>query len=282
MKKITKLSSLLLICLSVSKLNSQIVYTDVSPDVVSTMSTSTFFANNIFAIDFNNDNTKEYDFRWDDMNATNWFMHITYNNNQNNALALKGTATNVFGGRFVQPLILNQTIDSSLLWGVSNPEPFIGESTTDANFLDLGDRYVGVRFKIGNNTHYGWILVNFSSTNNTRKITIKSYAYNSTPNGSILAGQTSALNNHDIEKQEVAVYPNPFEDHMYYNFNSQNTTAARYELYNQLGQIVQKDNLGLEQNIIQFKGLNNTGLYNIIFFDSEDAVIAKKKILKFK
>lgn len=50
------------------------------------------------------------------------------------------------------------------------------------------DKYIGVKFKIGANTHYGWILVNVILTGqDLESITIKSYAYNQTPDQLITA-----------------------------------------------------------------------------------------------
>jgi hypothetical protein len=74
-----------------------------------------------------------------------------------------------------------------LNWGSSTPEPLVGESAAP-NFQNLGDRYIGCKFKLGLNTHYGWVRVNFSSLT----LVIKDYAYESTPNQPINAGQTTS------------------------------------------------------------------------------------------
>jgi len=110
-----------------------------------------------------------------------WFMHMTFGTNE---LNLKGTTTNPFGGRYIEPIALGATINSSSNWGNSFPEPFIGDDT-DPNFQNLEDRYIGCKFTLGSNTHFGWVSVSFDSN---KTLTVKDYAYESTPNTAINAG----------------------------------------------------------------------------------------------
>lgn len=51
-----------------------------------------------------------------------------------------------------------------------------------------GDKYVGIRVKLSDNTtHYGWMLINYASNGLT--VTLKEVAYNNVANESIKAGQ---------------------------------------------------------------------------------------------
>lgn len=250
---------------------SQIVYNDISPDIVTVMSSSGLgSANNIFSIDFNNDGVEEYNFRWDDWD-TMWFMHFTFNNSSQ--IGLKGVLTNPFGGRFIQPLLFNDNIDSALLWGTSFPEPFIGESMTDTNFLGLGDSYIPVRFSInGISYYYGWVLVNFENTTNSRKLTIKSYAYNSNPNQSILAGQTSSSLeiNEFVFKPEIRVYPNPVKDilNLSYNFD-----ILKVEVYNLLGQQLKTNHEKNKDTQVDLSSLvTGTYIVKIVVEDAEYSI----------
>ncbi len=62
-----------------------------------------------------------------------------------------------------------------------------GYFTTGSSWFN-SDKYIGVRFKIGGNTHYGWILVNVSVVGTVlESITVKSYAYQQTAGASITA-----------------------------------------------------------------------------------------------
>jgi len=74
----------------------------------------------------------------------------------------------------------------------------------------IGDSYIGATFKLGANTHFGWILVNWDG-NGT--FVVKSYAYNDTPDTAISAGDSGeSVNGLDDMGTvlELSVYPNPF------------------------------------------------------------------------
>ncbi|MCT4639284.1 MAG: Ig-like domain-containing protein, partial [Bacteroidales bacterium] len=174
------LSIVFVLLLCAGKVHAQIVFTDINPDVSSTMKEDPGWTSNIVPIDFNNDGTEDYNFRWDDW-GTDWFMHMTFAGN--NEFILKGTATNPFGGRYIQALDKDAVIDNSGNWGMSFPEPFIGDAN-DPNFRGLGDKYVGVRFIVGGKKYYGWVLVSFEG----KTLTVKEYAYNSVADSPINAG----------------------------------------------------------------------------------------------
>ena len=53
----------------------------------------------------------------------------------------------------------------------------------------LTNTYVGIRIKISNQWHYGWVGIDAPTTDASQLI-IKDYAYNLTPNEKIHAGQT--------------------------------------------------------------------------------------------
>jgi len=204
MKKTNLMFSLAVFILTAVNTNAQIVYTDINPDVTTTLNSTVISANNIIAIDFDSDGTEEYNFRWDDYGTSGWFMHMTYANG--NTFNLDGTATNPFGGRYLKAMNQGETINSSLNWGASSPEPFIGDNA-DSNFQNLGDKYVGVKFLLGTNTYYGWVLVSFD---NSKKLTVKEYAYQSTPNTAINAGDKGTTGVNDLKNnQYFSIYPNP-------------------------------------------------------------------------
>ena len=54
------------------------------------------------------------------------------------------------------------------------------------NFCGAGDKYLGVRFDLSGDTHYGWIRVNVAA--DCSRITIKDYAYEDAPDTPIKAG----------------------------------------------------------------------------------------------
>jgi len=58
------------------------------------------------------------------------------------------------------------------------------------SFLNTTGKYIGVRFNIGTNKHYGWIQVDVDGTSEPTNACIKGYAYNDEANEAIFAGQT--------------------------------------------------------------------------------------------
>jgi hypothetical protein len=167
-----------------SLIKASIVHTDLNPDSSFIM---VFQSNaNLVPIDFNGDGVPEVKFRYDCWSATGWFVHIYSGNNITSPqMMLKGTATNSSGVPWVDPLSLNTAINSTKNWGYSVYGPLLGDPQ-DANFHNIGDKYIGVKFTISGNTHYGWILASFSNLT----VTIKEYAYEGIPNTAINAGDT--------------------------------------------------------------------------------------------
>lgn len=65
-----------------------------------------------------------------------------------------------------------------------------------SGFVDQGYQYIGIRFTLGDGTHYGWVQVNntvgYSAGDGItqQSLTIKDFAYETTAGASIKAGQT--------------------------------------------------------------------------------------------
>ena len=65
-----------------------------------------------------------------------------------------------------------------------------GNIDSGSSFLGQ-TKYIGVKFKLPDGTHYGWIKIAVASDANS--ITVLSYAYHTTPDEGIKAGSTTAL-----------------------------------------------------------------------------------------
>ncbi len=57
-------------------------------------------------------------------------------------------------------------------------------------WVNVNNRYLGLKFKIDGKTHYGWARLSVKVKGLNITATLTGYAYESTPNKSILAGQT--------------------------------------------------------------------------------------------
>ena len=187
-----------LICLFyTSFFYSQVVYTNIDPDIALYSST-----NDVYMLDFNNDLTSEL---------------LIYENSQDTSISgipvtFTGSAlTTLLSTQIVGTIVTlgnedllkldtipsGQVIDSALAYiNTSTPSVFPGASinvlvsgilgTTIGDFQANQSGYIGVKFDISGSTHYGWIRV-MPSLDGTY-CTILDYAYESTPNTGIIAG----------------------------------------------------------------------------------------------
>jgi hypothetical protein len=60
-------------------------------------------------------------------------------------------------------------------------------------WLDVTNRYLGLKFLIHGQVHFGWARV--TSTDRLRHIVLTGFAYETTPNKGLRAGQTSEADN---------------------------------------------------------------------------------------
>jgi len=75
------------------------------------------------------------------------------------------------------------------------------------------DKYLGIKFEIGNDFHYGWIhLTTIVYDHDDMEFTVKGFAYNSVPNEGIDAGDKGIVGLVDNEINEITIYPNPVKD----------------------------------------------------------------------
>ncbi len=165
-----------------------VVYTDIAPDIVNTCPPSiTFFG----GVDMDNDNNPELGFIWTNL-GSNWNLRGVLQVTGAELLHLPANLPNVPAFNSLNPLSLNDSIGNDTLLFTSTGLAQLSDPSGFSNFLSIGDRYIGVKFLIGANIHYGWVLVNLTSTPSPATMTIKSYAYESLPNTPILAGDTGA------------------------------------------------------------------------------------------
>lgn len=184
----------LVFCISLCT-NAQETIIDVDPDVVVVASSTPY------SIDFANDASVEFSFRVQTMSGDTVLggLPATYDgasailenlNGQPAGNTVNGTfeLSNLNEGEFVSSgdefgpdasysLGINLLIDVP---GVGS-FPYVYGS-----FLGATNKYLGVRFTSGANTHYGWIELSVSAAADS--ITIHSYGYNQTPDEAVDAG----------------------------------------------------------------------------------------------
>jgi len=79
-----------------------------------------------------------------------------------------------------------------------------GGDSAHGNWVNVTDRYLGLKFQIAGQTHYGWARFTVKVTNNPINIyaELTGYAYETVPNTPIIAGKTSGA---DVEEMPEAL-----------------------------------------------------------------------------
>lgn len=136
----------------------------------------------------------------------------------------------------------------------------------------LGDQYLGLRFQIAGETHYGWARIaplNGTTTN----WAIRDYAYNTTPGESINAGQTTLSLDDNALNENVSITA----------FNktisvSNLNNPASYQVFDILGKQIMS---GTIENSDQNISANNTttGIYIVKITDLTSNATTTKKIV---
>ncbi len=253
-------------------INAQIVYTDINPDSTSTIGgVPPTEADNIAPIDFNGDNTNEYNFSWIDNGANGWYMYM---NDQSNDINLNDSPPNPWDARYIDPMTLGTAINSSSNWGSSSHDPLIADINS-ANFQGSGDRYVGCKFTLGENTHYGWVRVSFD---NSLTLIVKDYAYHSTPNTPINAGDKGVSSVDDISFDTYFnIYPSPTSTILTIE-TIKEVKIKSVSIINLSGQITYSTNKILLNTINIPESLQ--GLYFLQIETAENKVLNKKIIIE--
>ncbi|MFD2890966.1 T9SS type A sorting domain-containing protein [Flavobacterium chuncheonense] len=249
------------------KAHAQIIYTDIIPDYVSQN------LGDSYNLDLNNDSTT--DFTLISYNEIIDWFHIYTNQGPNNTFI-------AVTPWFANPIPLNngdlisQTLTSSFqtfenIGFITAGDCCCQETICNYDWKDKGDKYLGVRFIINGQIHYGWARLNVSTHS---QWTIKDYAYQATPNIGILAGQTTALSLNDTDTVKDITISILNKNIVVHNLNQANT----YELYSITGQKISNGTITKENNSIN-TSLQSKGIYILKITDSESSQSIQKKLI---
>ena len=203
--------------LSASDVDAQIVYVDIDPDL-DVMDTFTF---PIFAgpgVDFDGDGDSEIFFGESDAKPYTIADTEALSDGDDGVTAIVGNIRTspvpVYFAYFV-PVSTGApiSVDNATITGYSFAT-FTFNGADPNGFVGVGDQYIGVQFTFdGTSTHYAWLRVEMPVGGG--RILVKDFAYESTPDTPINAGQmVTAIepgpdglpSTHNLS----TVYPNPF------------------------------------------------------------------------
>ncbi|MFO7723535.1 MAG: T9SS type A sorting domain-containing protein [Bacteroidales bacterium] len=167
-----------------SSANAQIIYTDVNPD-------ETWTADHQLDLDLNSDGINDFSFLIG-AGPTRYALRI--------APAVGNEMLGSVSGNFFYPFAMNlndpindgvPTWNGTLNGGYMTMAWVYTAGGSYGNWLNATDKYIGLRFFVGANLHYGWARFDVAATNASITVTFKDYAFNSVAEQGLLAGQTT-------------------------------------------------------------------------------------------
>lgn len=257
--KAARLWSLLFLLLLKNISFAQIVYTDI-PDATPSAS---------YPLDLNNDNIEDFFIQYGGSSGTIGVFCQPQNNN-----AYSGS---LVSGNYL-PWALSGTAsicDTLSTWYNSDNPGTMAWGSNLGNWVGQNNKYLALKLIVGANTYYGWARLDVDAT--SASFTIKDYAYQSTPNACIEAGQI-VLGIPEISTQTfISVFPNPV-----ISTTSIRTTGhlnnASLTIFNTFGQKVnQVDHLSGQSHTVSLDHLPS-GLY-FIRLSEENNIIAEEKLI---
>lgn len=196
-KRIAKYTAVAGAVVTATSASAQIVYTDVNPDY--SHDASDLGALSIYPLDLNNDATVDFLIASKDTtigaNRVRTSLAVPYG--AGNAVA--GETPSAYD--YALALDINTMVDATLTWiAASNTMAYNldGANPYSENWNGVTDKYLGLKFVVGANTHYGWARLDVDALADS--LVVKDYAYNATPNGGIMTGAMGVgLNEKEIE-----------------------------------------------------------------------------------
>ena len=188
-----------------SPTDSKIIYTDVNPD------SAILLGRDSFNLDLNKDSLTDFEFlatlsssecrSGAEGERLGIFIRLSVTPENGNS-AVMTSAPNV---AFAFDLDSSATIGPDSSWVNTTAVLLEGAEISNCNaitghagyWLNVSDKYLGLKFTAANNTYYGWARLSSTYLPGATpyfiiggELIIKDYAYNSVPNQPILAGQT--------------------------------------------------------------------------------------------
>jgi|GEM_PF-3519870 len=231
----------------------QIIYTDVNPDSLITSQ---------YELDLNNDGTAEFLIEAVIDGGINVVKASGISVNDSLA-GFYGGYPNVVGYPYSMSsdqVIGSNTsmVDEGILGG---DHPLIME---DAQWVVGPSRYLGLRFKTGQDIHYGWARLKMET--DYAAFTVRDYAYNAAPGESINSGVTSVEDHLSAFSASLIAYPNPCNEKTIIEFLLADEAGFDLSVYDVRGKIIYSKTKEHTVPGKQFIELNLTTWRNGIYF----------------
>ncbi len=186
--------------------NAQIVYTNIT-DYTGTND------QDAYALDLNNDGTTDYTIKRADIPVSSYYSSssgtaktVQVMRNSSNEMARKGIGSYSTSAAAIP---MKKLIDTGLTWVNTNNSGtgFMAVNFNNANYgpwVNQKDKYLALKLIKNSMTYYGWARLDVGK--NSDVFTIKDYAYESTPNTGILAGNQGIVGIEVSGLQGVSIF----------------------------------------------------------------------------
>jgi hypothetical protein len=134
------------------------------------------------------------------------------------------------------------------------------------------DKYLGLKFFVGGNAHYGWARLDVTVDGDV--FTIKDYAYNGTADAAINAGQMAGINTMELES--LLQFVNQSDNSVKVVING-GLTEGTISLVSAAGQVVSTGNVDSDEYTVSLNGLSS-GIY-VISAQFAEGTMTKKVIV---
>lgn len=263
--------------------NAQLVYTDVNPDIIVDT------ASGPYDLDFNGDVVADLSLMVVHQAGAGTYSGFTYTY-QGSAAAVQTPAGNgvlmIASGSsssmVVAPMNNGDLIDNAAQFASSGalgvdvlvtiPVISYTYQFSQGAWLGVSDKFLGVKFMIGANTHYGWARLDVSAGADT--IRVKDYAYNQNADLPLLAGQTVGLDGVAVDNK-VTIKTTLNE--AYINVTP-DLIGGRIAFVNMAGQEVKSVEITDINTKVPFEGIE-TGIY-MVAAQFESGSVTKKVYVK--
>ena len=245
--------------------DAQVIYTDVNPD------STTAIGGSYFNLDLDNGGVFDFAFNLNIGSSSSY-------TSQQVAVTPAG-ANGVAGdtvGAYVYPFALNSgdTIKSTLQFNFGSSQSmasYFGSGSSYGNFLGQTNKFIGLQFYIGAQLHYGWARFDVDAT--ASQFTIKDYAYNATPNASILAGEMPLGVEENAALANTTIYSS--DKTIFIQFLSDKLIQSDVKVSNAIGQVIFQGNLNDKENKINMAEANS-GIYFVTI--TQNNIVYTKKV----
>ena len=228
----------------------QVVYTDVNPDSL---------VSSNYELDLNNDGTPEFLIEKTTDGGID-IVQATGLSNQDSLIGYYAGFPAITG--YPSALSSNEVIDGTSTFvdeGVMGGDHEL--IMEDADWPDGFNRYLGLKFNISGEVHYGWAKIKIST--DYVAFTITEYAYNATAGAAINSGVVSVEENTSVT--EMTVFPNPVSENATLSFYVNDESEIDFSVYDLNGKLILAESRKIEKPGKQAFQLNvsqwNSGIY---------------------